>query len=232
MGGEMRKWIAMTCHAAMHQLRTWGNEKIRAVNISHGASENHFGVNLTNVRNLAKEIKKDHPLGLQLWDTGNDEARLLATLVMNGRELSAEDLDRMVREITYAKVLDWLVENVLKTHRLRDELRRKWMNDENEWAGRAGWSLTTIKVSKEDAEGLDLAALLDQIEAQMKDAPPLKQWSMNHCLAEIGGRFVAFRERAIDIGYRLEVLKDYPVSKGCTSPFAPIWIDYLVKNRN
>jgi len=24
------------------------------------------------------------------------------------------------------------------------------------------------------------------------------------------------------------VFRDYPVAKGCTSPFAPIWIDYLV----
>ncbi|MDO5495955.1 MAG: DNA alkylation repair protein, partial [bacterium] len=35
-------------------------------------------------------------------------------------------------------------------------------------------------------------------------------------------------ERALAIGERLEVLKDYPTPPGCTSPFAPIWITYMV----
>ena len=38
-------------------------------------------------------------------------------------------------------------------------------------------------------------------------------------------------QRAIAIGERLGVYRDYPVSKGCTSPFAPIWIDYFVSRQ-
>ncbi|MBT3152143.1 DNA alkylation repair protein [Streptomyces sp. CHD11] len=37
--------------------------------------------------------------------------------------------------------------------------------------------------------------------------------------------------RAIGIGERLEVLKDYPTSPGCTSPFAPVWISEMVGRR-
>jgi 3-methyladenine DNA glycosylase AlkD len=51
---------------------------------------------------------------------------------------------------------------------------------------------------------------------------------MNHCLAEIGIRNPSLRARAIDIGERLEVLKDYPTPPNCTSPFAPIWINEMV----
>jgi 3-methyladenine DNA glycosylase AlkD len=39
------------------------------------------------------------------------------------------------------------------------------------------------------------------------------------------------RRRAIAIGNKLEVLKDYPAPKGCTSPFAPIWIAYILEHR-
>ncbi|GAA2586263.1 hypothetical protein Stube_59600 [Streptomyces tubercidicus] len=37
--------------------------------------------------------------------------------------------------------------------------------------------------------------------------------------------------RALAIGERLEVLKDYPTSAGCTSPFAPVWIAETVQRR-
>ena len=94
----------------------------------------------------------------------------------------------------------------------------------------AGWALTTERVAKQP-DGLDLAGLLDVIEAEMKDAPDRLQWAMNHCLAQIGIEHAEHRARAIDIGERLEVLKDYPTPPNCTSPFAPIWITEMVRRR-
>ena len=54
---------------------------------------------------------------------------------------------------------------------------------------------------------------------------------MNFVLAEIGIHNPNLRERAILIGDNLGIYKDYPVSKGCTSPFAPIWIEAMVSRR-
>ena len=72
-------------------------------------------------------------------------------------------------------------------------------------------------------------ALLDRIEREMAGAAPPVQWTMNSCLAEIGIHHPAQRARAIAIGEALGVYRDYPVSKGCTSPFAPIWIGEMVR---
>ena len=94
----------------------------------------------------------------------------------------------------------------------------------------AGWALTAERVVKAPA-GLDLAGLLDVIEAQMKAAPDRLQWAMNTCLAQIGIGHPEHRARAIGIGERLEVLKDYPTSPGCTSPFAPVWIAEMVRRQ-
>src|SRR5205809_1050156 len=80
-------------------------------------------------------------------------------------------------------------------------------------------------------EGLDLAALLDRIEKEMAAAAPEVQWTMNMCLAEIGIHFPEHRKRAIAIGEKLGIYRDYPVSKGCTSPFAPIWISAIVSRQ-
>jgi 3-methyladenine DNA glycosylase AlkD len=86
-------------------------------------------------------------------------------------------------------------------------------------------------VAKKPA-GLDFAALLDVIEAEMRDAPDRLQWAMNHCLAQIGIEHAEYRARAIGIGERLEVLKDYPTPANCTSPFAPIWINEMVRRQH
>ena len=57
----------------------------------------------------------------------------------------------------------------------------------------------------------------------------LELW--NHCLVKIAVEYPKLRKRAIAIGNKLEVLKDYPVPKGCTSPFAPVWIAYILEHR-
>ena len=54
---------------------------------------------------------------------------------------------------------------------------------------------------------------------------------MNNTLATIGIHFPKHRKRAIAIGEKLGIYRDYPVSKGCTSPFAPIWINFMVNQR-
>ena len=66
----------------------------------------------------------------------------------------------------------------------------------------------------------------------MADAEPEVQWTMNNTLAAIGIHFPALRERAIAIGETLGIYRDYPVSKGCTSPFAPIWINAMVSRQS
>ncbi len=65
----------------------------------------------------------------------------------------------------------------------------------------------------------------------MADALPETQWTMNGVLAAIGIHHVKLRKRAIAIGEKLGVYRDYPCSKGCTSPFAPIWINEMVKRQ-
>jgi 3-methyladenine DNA glycosylase AlkD len=120
--------------------------------------------------------------------------------------------------------------NVIRQHPSKESLRRRWMESTHPMLARAGWSLTTERVIK-NPEGLDLAALLDRIDREMAGAPAAAQWTMNYCLAEIGIRFAEHRGRAIEIGERLGLYRDYPVSRGCTSPFAPIWIGEMVSRQ-
>lgn len=217
----------MTLNETLKQLKALGNEKMRAHNTRYGAGDDQFGVKHGDIRVLAKKIKNDDKLAMALWETGNADAQLLAALLIKPKNLSAKEVDRLVQSIAFAHVADWLINYVVKQHPDKETLRQEWMASDDRWAARAGWSLTAARVVK-SPEGLDVAALLDRIEAEMGNADPVVQWTMNSALAEIGIHFPKLRKRAIAIGEKLGVYRDYPVSKGCTSPFAPIWINFMV----
>ena len=220
----------MKTREVLAQLKALGDEKVRARNRRNGAGENQFGVQLGAIRKLAAKIEADRALALELWETGNLDARLLAILLLKPEDLSRAELDRMVRSADFPQLADWLSSYVVKEHPEKEALRQVWMEDDDPWAARAGWSLTAGRVAR-SPEGLDLPALLDRIEAEMAGAAAPAQWTMNTCLATIGIHFPEHRKRALAIGEKLGVYRDYPVSKGCTSPFAPIWIHEMVRRR-
>ncbi|KQS28314.1 DNA alkylation repair protein [Dyadobacter sp. Leaf189] len=220
----------MTLEETLSKLEALGSEKMRAFNTKNGAGPNQFGIKLGDIRAVANKIKADHKLALALWDTGNVEARLLATLIMNPKKLSADELEKMVRSERYVQVFEWLYANVVKNYPDAETLRNKWLQSDDSMCRRLAWSLTSGCVARNPGV-LDLPALLDTIEFKMPAEAPEVQWTMNSALANIGIHFPEHRERALAIGEKLGIYRDYPVSKGCTSPFAPTWINEIVSRQ-
>ena len=222
--------MAMTLEDTLAQLEAFGNEQVRAQNKRKGAGDNQVGVRLGDIRKLAAKLKTNEQLTFALWNTENIDAQLLAILLIKPKNLSRDELDWMVRAANFVQVADWLNAYVVKNHPDKESLRQAWMEDADPWAARAGWNLTSERIAK-NSDGLDLPALLDRIEAEMGNAAPEVQWTMNFCLAGVDIHFPEHQKRALAIGEQLGIYRDYPVSKGCTSPFAPIWINEMVSRQ-
>ena len=220
----------MSVEDILSRLEALGQEKVRAHNLRYGALTPQFGVKLGDIRAIAKQLKTDHALGERLWETGNIDARLLATLIMDPGKLSADALDAMVRSEHFSQVADWLYTHLIKPFPDNESLRLAWIDDPHPMAARAGWSLTAGRIARQP-EGIDLPGLLDRIDREFAQAHPSLQWTMNTTLANIGIHLPSLRERAIQIGEKWGVYRNFPVSKGCTSPFAPIWIREMARRR-
>src|SRR4051812_14695479 len=114
--GESRIIVGMTVNEILAQLRSLGDNARRAHNTKAGAPDNQFGVKLGDIRAMARKIKADRELAFALWETGNVEAQLLATLILKPRSLSADELDMLTRSVTCAQVADWLNSYVVAEH--------------------------------------------------------------------------------------------------------------------
>lgn len=220
----------MTLKTVLAQFEALGDEEVRTRNRKHGAGDRQFGVRLDDIRKVAKGLKADHELALALWESRYLEARLVAILLFMPKNLTIEQMHRMVRSANVTQIADWFNTYVAKNHPSSELLREKWMTAKDPWVARAGWSLTCERIQT-DPDAVDSAVLLDRIEADMPAAAPEVQWAMNFCLAGIGIHVPALRARAIAIGELLGMYRDYPVAKGSTSPFAPDWIKETVRRQ-
>src|SRR5215475_15816538 len=100
-----------TTRDVMRELAALDDPKMREANERRG--DDH-GVNLTQLRALAKRLKTQHDLALQLWATGDTAGRLLATLVCRPKAFSVAALASKKKDIRSPKLLDWFIVNVVK----------------------------------------------------------------------------------------------------------------------
>lgn len=226
----------MTIKEVLAALKSKGNEARRKHNARVGPdgtapASDQYGVPLGDIRALAKKIKSDGALAAALWETGNLEAQLLAVLILKPRELTEKDVDRMARSTACAQVADWFNSYVVAQHPEKEALREKWMKSKERWTARAGWHLTASLVTKGGGKELDLDELLGRIEKEMPKAKPEVKWTMNNTLMAIGVKHARWRERAVEIGAKIGLYADWPMSKGCIIPYAPVAIEALAKRK-
>lgn len=87
---------------------------------------------LGDLRKIAKEIKVDYELAMELWSSGKFLPRLLSILIMDKKLLSEEVLDELVDDMqihTYDEsnnLMDWLLANQLIKNKKLTTLMESW----------------------------------------------------------------------------------------------------------
>jgi 3-methyladenine DNA glycosylase AlkD len=188
--------------------------------------------NNTQIRSIAKEQGKNAELAAYLWKNGGFSARMLSLLILDFKAVDVPYIERMIVDLEAAdgkeqsQLLDWLIVNVImKKAALKNETAR-WRGDPSTLRQRVFWSVQARSVRAEN-HALN-EQLLEHIEQALPTAPGKVQWNMNWCAAQIGIADERLRGRCVALGERLGLYKDYPVSKGCTSPYLPSWIGAVV----
>ena len=193
-------------------------------------------VNLTAIRTKANEIGKNQDMADYLWTHGGIKSRLLSLLILELKAIDTTSLARMIEDIERAdesdqrQLSDWLVANVVMKKSALKKEASTWLAQPSVIKQRVFWSLQARTIKAENSE-LN-RQLMGAIEQRIAGAPPMIQEHMNWCAAQIGIADETLRQRCIQLGERLGLYKNYPVSKGCTSPYLPIWIESVVGKRN
>ena len=193
---------------------------------------------LGDLRKIAKQIKIDHELAMELWSTGNFFARQLAILIMNKKLLTQEvidDLDSDIQRHAFNErnqLIDWLMANQLSKDKKTISLMESWEHSASKlqrrlfwyyqarlrWMGKTGFNNT------ED--------LLKSIEENILNEEPEVQWAMNFTAGQIGKWQEKYRDRCMAIGESTGLYRDEVVPRGCTPNYLPEFISIEVAKLN
>src|SRR5690606_8528765 len=192
---------------------------------------------LGDIRKIAKDIKKDHELAMELWSTEQFMPRLLAILIMDKKILSQDVLDKLNQDMqihTFDErnnLMDWLMANQLTKDKKTIALMESWENSPSALQRRIFWYYQARLRWTGQTPPDNTEELLSALEAKIAQEEPEVQWAMNFVAGWIGIYNEEHRARCIELGEKTGLYKDEMVSKGCTPNYLPEFITIEVNKR-
>lgn len=186
-------------------LKEKSNEKYKAGMKRFGiVDEFALGIRLPELRKIAKLIKSDHSLALDLWKTKIHEARLLASMIADPKQLTEAQADSWVHDFYSWDVCDQVCGNLLDKTPFAIDKARQYSRSENEFVKRAGFVLMAeMAVHDKKAPNEVFRPFFAIIESEAWDGRNFVKKAVNWALRQIGKRNADLRTEAIDTARRI-----------------------------
>lgn len=221
----------MDCRAALKELESLGTAQNRKVYGRHGVRGPMFGVSYKNLGALTKKLKTNHSLALELWNSGNHDARVLATMVADPTRLDGATAERWVSNLDNYVLTDALAKLVGESPVARRKAE-KWTKSKQEWIGAAGWNVMAhLAMNDTGLEDAFFAELVPRIEKGIHASPNRTRHSMNMALITIGVRNPKLRKLALAAAARIGRVEVEHGQTGCKTPDAAAYIAKTLEHR-
>ena len=221
----------MNLQQAMQQLEELGTAQNRKIYARHGVGDAMFGVSFANQNKLAKTIKRNHDLALELWATSNHDARILATMVADPGQADDALLEAWANDLDSYVITDAFSGFVGKTA-LAQPKAEAWTGSHGEWPGRAGWHLVAhLAMKDQDLPDGYFAAHLQTIEGEIHSRKNRVRDAMNNALISIGIRNDALEQLALAAAARIGKVEVDHGQTGCKTPDAADYIRRTLARR-
>lgn len=168
-----------------------------------------LGISIPDLRRIARDIAPSHELALELWETGNQEARILASMVDIPEEARNEQLESWVKDFNSWDICDQVCDNLIEHTRFAWDKIHEWHAREEEFVKRAAYVLIACKAwhdrQADDQRFIDLFPL---IKAGATDTRNFVRKAVNWAIRNIGKRNPALNRASIALSRELLEMDD------------------------
>ena len=174
----------------MAELERKGTDKTRNTYARHGIRTPMFGVSIADLKSIAKRIRGNQALALELYDSGNYDAMYLAGMVADGSQMSKKQLQQWVKTATCETLSAYTVPWVAAESPFAHELAMKWIASHKESIAVSGWGTyagIVATMRDEDLNLEEIRELLDRVVNDIDKAPNKVRYMMNQFVIAVGG---------------------------------------------
>ncbi len=195
----------MNVRTVLKELKALGDPE-HLKGLAHFAIDdtNAYGVKMPFVRELAKKYKKNHVLAADLWQSGIHEARIMASLVDDPKEVTEAQMDAWVNDFNSWDVCDQCTGNLFDKTPFAHKKAIEWSMGEKEFVKRAGFAMMAyITIHDKKASNDDFIPFIKRIEEEAHDDRNFVKKAVNWALRQIGKQNRDLHKMAIDSAKRI-----------------------------
>ncbi len=218
-----------TVKQVMSALKKKGSAQTRKTFARHGSPENMFGVKIADLKVIAKQIKGNQALAMELYETGNTDAMYLAGIVADGKAMSKKELNDWCRIANWPMIAEYSVPGVAHENPHARALAVKWIKSKKDHIAAAGWNTYSGLVATQPDSELDLEEiklLLQQIAASIHECGERAKYTMNGFVISVGGYVKPLAAKAKSTARQIGKVS---VEMGETACKVPLATDYIAK---
>ena len=202
-------------------LKKLGRPQTAAIYRRHGSGEQVFGVLTSEIAKLQKRIKVNHALAMELWRTGNAEARILALRVADPGKLTRSDADGLVQDGP-VRFVGCYLSGLLARSPIAEQTMHAWMKSPDEFRREMGYGIlgARLKDEPDSLSDADAERVLATIEKEIHRSPNWPRYAMNSALISTGVFKPALRKKAIGAAKRIGKVEVDHGETNCKTPAA------------
>lgn len=191
--------VMSTAARVMRELRAQRNEVNVAGQRRFGivSSSQMLGISAPILRGIARRHRRDHALALELWATGVHDARGLATLIDDPKQVTRGQMERWVRDLDNWAITDAAAFLFDRTP-FAIEKATAWSSRKREYVKRAAFSIVAgMAVHRKELPDEVFLGFLPIISRESTDDRNFVRKAVNWALRQIGKRNPRLRRAAI-----------------------------------
>jgi 3-methyladenine DNA glycosylase AlkD len=218
--------VPATAASVLRELKRLGTAQNVKIYRRHGAGENVYGVSFGDLRPLGKKLGTDHGLALALWESGNADARCLATMVADPAVMTRQEADAWVEDIDYylhADLVGGLVARMPFALGAIDD----WTRSPEDFVRQTGYVALASHLRAGGPPLSDAACRrwLKRIEREIHRSPNRSRHAMNGALIAIGVFRPELAADAVAAAERIGRVEVDHGETGCRTPAAAAYIE-------
>lgn len=213
------------------QLKNLENDRVKQIYINQGIKEDSFGIKKSDLRKIIKTLNRDNKLAQDLWNSETFETRFIALFLYDFQSMTRVEFLQLIQSTQSLYFIDALSASYFEIANRSTLFFESFLNDFNPILRRVSWNAMASSVRLNLLNELKYESLINSISENMLNETDIVQYAMNYCLCEMGICVDKLTDQCIQLGEKLGLYKDMKVSKGCTSAYAPDWINAARKNR-
>ena len=163
-----------------------------------------FGVSVTELRRMARELGRNHALAIELWETGWHEARMLAAFIADPHQVTPAQMERWVRDFDNWAITDTVCFSLFDRTPHAWSKVDQWSRRRAEFQRRAAFALlASMALHDRTGDDTEYRKRLALVKTYASDDRNFVTKGVSWALHAIGCRSAALNAAAIDVAREL-----------------------------